>query len=476
MRRSVVVWARTASTRSGRSAKSGALDQVEEVMSHARLVLGFFGGSLLGGLAGQVLLDLALPRLDCLGGVDLELEASRCLRVDVSDVDVELLVPATELVDRAVLLAEQGVLDLGLVLPDLDVLLEAHRDALGELAGELAGGLLVQALRLLDADAVHQHEGVLGDGVVAVDQDALDLVTAVVVVQPVDHEGRAEVRGLGVQHRLAVLGAHGTDVRPAVVLQVLAGDMALEDVLEVLRESEVNVEEVRHVDDVVHDLAAVRALDLEAVPLPVGPVVGQDLREFRDRDVLRRRVALGVVPDEQHSVALQRRPRTGAGERRNTPGVGDVGALAVAAPAPVMEGARDGVALDAALAQVAAHVPAVRVENLELALAVGEDDELGAERFDTVRLAVEELSLEADAVPTTRKPRGGGSHVDLANLAACGSAARLRHLWPHIPSMAVARTRYRSWSTFATQFEELFLSRARDQGIVPALDTDGNLF
>ena len=44
-------------------------------------------------------------------GVDLELEPVDHVRGDVGDVDVELLVPPAQLVDRAVLLAQQGVLD-----------------------------------------------------------------------------------------------------------------------------------------------------------------------------------------------------------------------------------------------------------------------------------------------------------------------------------------------------------------------------
>src|SRR6185369_4112990 len=119
--------------------------------------------------------------------------------------DVELLEPATHLVHRAVLLDEQRVVDARLVLPDLDVLQEALADALGEYPGELVGGLLVQALGLLDDDTPLQHERVLADRVVAVDQDRLGLEAAVVVVQPVDHERRAEVGRLGVEVRLPVV-------------------------------------------------------------------------------------------------------------------------------------------------------------------------------------------------------------------------------------------------------------------------------
>ena len=100
--------------------------------------------------------------------------------------------------------------------------------------------------------------------------------------------------------------------------------------------------------------------------------------------------ALGVVPDHQQAVADPDLVLLGARAQRHPPGVGDRLALAVATPAPVVERAGDLVALDRALGQVAAHVPAVAVEHVELALACPPDDELAAERLDAVRLAVRE--------------------------------------------------------------------------------------
>ncbi len=128
------------------------------------------------------------------------------------------------------------------------------------------------------------------------------------------------------------------------------------------------------------------------------------------------RVALGgVVPDEELAVLLGADPRAGARERRNAAGVGNVGALAGAVPAPVVERARDVVALDLSLRQVAAHVAAVGVEDLEVAVGVGPDYELRAERVDGVGLAVPERLAQAEAVPASRVPRPGFSDVDLAN-------------------------------------------------------------
>ena len=65
------------------------------------------------------------------GGVHLELVARHHVLGDVLDVDVELFVPAAQLVDRAVLGAQQRVVDAALVLPDLHVLQEPDADALG---------------------------------------------------------------------------------------------------------------------------------------------------------------------------------------------------------------------------------------------------------------------------------------------------------------------------------------------------------
>ena len=130
-----------------------------------------------------------------------------------------------------------------------------------------------------------------------------------------------------------------------------------------------DVEEVRHVHDVVDDLAAVRRRDVEDVPAPVGVDVGvHDVLELGRQDVVVGRAALGVVPDHQQAVAHDRLVLLGARAQRDPAGVGDRLALAVAAPAPVVERAGDLVALDGALGQVAAHVPAVAVEHVELAV------------------------------------------------------------------------------------------------------------
>ena len=131
------------------------------------------------------------------------------------------------------------------------------------------------------------------------------------------------------------------------------------------------------------------------LPHPVGVGIGADARQLGRQDVQVGLGALGVVPHQQLVVADHGGVLLGARPQRHAPRVGDRLALAVAAPAPVVERAGDLVALDRALGEVAAHVPAVAVEHVELALAVLPDDELAAEALDGVRLAVAEAVGQA---------------------------------------------------------------------------------
>ena len=196
----------------------------------------------------------------------------------------------------------------------------------------------------------------------AVDEDDSTFVVLVVVRQVVDHERRAVVRGHRVvaeqlRRRRAASPAHVG----AATLEFMywVATWPSKTFLKYVGNGVVHVEEVRHVDDVVDDLAAVGVDDRSSVPDPVGPLVAEPRLDAGDRHVVGRRVALGVVPDEQHAVLLEGRPGAGPGPRRDAACVGDRLALAVAAPAPVVERAGDLVALDRALGQVAAHVTAV---------------------------------------------------------------------------------------------------------------------
>src|SRR6202022_4430508 len=103
----------------------------------------------------------------------------------------------------------------------------------------------------------------------------------------------------------------------------------------------------------------------------------------------------------------------GAGQPGGSFGVRHQLALAVPTPSPVVEGAGDFVALDGALRQVAAHVPAVAIQNLDVAVGVGEDHQHGAEDFDPVRLTVEVVLPRSKAVPAPRVPIRQCAGVDL---------------------------------------------------------------
>src|SRR5690606_39719982 len=105
---------------------------------------------------------------------------------------------------------------------------------------------------------------------------------------------------------------------------------------------------------------------LDAVPGPFGPgavqpvggLAGDGVRalDVRDGHLVRRRVALVVVPDVELAVAFEGDPLAGTRQRRHATGVGNRGALAgLTRPAPVVERAGDLVALDLTHAQVAAH-------------------------------------------------------------------------------------------------------------------------
>ena len=122
-----------------------------------------------------------------------------------------------------------------------------------------------------------------------------------------------------------------------------------------------------------------------------------------------------VVPDEQQTAPHIGVPGAGTGQARRALGVGHQLALAVAAPTPVVERAGDLVALDGSLCQIAAHVPAVTVQDLQLALRIGEDHQHGAEDLDAVRLAVLKVLDRPQAVPAPREPIGQRAGVDLAN-------------------------------------------------------------
>ena len=151
---------------------------------------------------------------------------------------------------------------------------------------------------------------------------------------------------------------------------------------------------------------------------------------------------------------VRRWSRPGCGRSGGALGVGHQLATAVATPAPVVERAGDLVALDGALRQVAAHVPAVAVEHLQVPVRVGEHDQLGAERLDRVRLAVPEVLDRAEAVPAAGVPVGRAP-ASISRTPAVSVARRLQ------VSRLLTRTRYSfsSWIAQRTRTSRLGISR-----------------
>jgi len=90
-----------------------------------------------------------------------------------------------------------------------------------------------------------------------------------------------------------------------------------------------------------------------------------------------------------------------------------------------VERACDLVALDGALGQVAAHVPAVAVKDLHVALRVGENHQLGTKRLDRVWLAILEVLCDAQAVPAPGVPGRQGAGVDFPDADRIGVGSHL---------------------------------------------------
>ncbi len=71
---------------------------------------------------------------------------------------------------------------------------------------------------------------------------------------------------------------------------------------------------------------------------------------------------------------------------------------------PVVKSTRDRVALELTLRQVTAHVAAVPVEHIDLAVPAAEDDQFLTECVDRVWFTVAELFDQAQAVPAAGEP------------------------------------------------------------------------
>ncbi len=93
-----------------------------------------------------------------------------------------------------------------------------------------------------------------------------------------------------------------------------------------------------------------------------------------------------------------------------------------------MERAGDLVALDGPL-RIAAHVAAVAVQHVNVAVRVGEYDQVRAERLDSVRVAVQVVLDRAKTVPAARIAVGQGAGVDLTNFGGVGNHKGLHFDW-----------------------------------------------
>src|SRR5690348_18324431 len=122
--------------------------------------------------------------------------------------------------------------------------------------------------------------------------------------------------------------------------------------------------------------------------MPVSPFPAACAFDPRNDELRRRRIAFGIVPHEQHSVLLEGGPLRGAGELGHPLAVRHPFAPPVAAAAPIVKRAGDLIALHLALGEVPAHVSAMPVERVDLAVAAAEDHQLMTERVVGMGLAV----------------------------------------------------------------------------------------
>ena len=161
------------------------------------------------------------------------------------------------------------------------------------------------------------------------------------------------------------------------------------------------------------------SVDRHDLPEPVGVLAGAETGQLRRQDVVS-----GSEPSTSCQISTWPLRITdgvalGAGAQRHPAGVRDLLALAVAAPAPVVERAGDLVALDRALGEVAAHVPAVAVQDVDLALACPARRR-ACRRTPRCRAACRRRR--------TRRGPGSASHARTAP-AACRGRGRGRSWW-----------------------------------------------
>ena len=83
--------------------------------------------------------------------------------------------------------------------------------------------------------------------------------------------------------------------------------------------------------------------------------------------------------------------------------------------------------VDLALGEVSAHVAAIRVKHVDIAAGAAEDDQLLPEGVDRVRLAVDEVVDQTQAVPAAGEPGRRGLRLDQSDLVGLGLRRHRHH-------------------------------------------------
>ena len=182
----------------------------------------------------------------------------------------------------------------------------------------------------------------------------------------------------------------------------------------------VDVEEVRHVDDVVDDLATVGVRRRWCTSAS-----RSTRRSSRPRSAgSSRPAAAGCARGRSRRTTS--RPARAWSTSRCGPAAGTrlLYGTFLHRPSPPQRQSWKGQAISSPLTspwrQVAAHVPAVAVEDVDLAVAATEDHQLLAERVDRVWLPVTEIFGQTQAVPSAGEACRRRFGFDLPNLVGSG--------------------------------------------------------
>lgn len=184
-------------------------------------------------------------------------------------------------------------------------------------------------------------------------------------------------------------------------MEYLVPDVPVENIGEVSGRRAVYRAEVLRVRQIVDQLARI-GVDHHRVEVPVAIPLGTvDFRQVRDLDAWCGRVTLGIIPDEQQPIDLAGLPASGFCLRRDALAVGNFCTATAGFELPVVKRTDDASIYQLALRQVSAHVRAMRIEDADRALVIGEGDQPCAKDVQGVKLAVAVIIGHAEAVPAT---------------------------------------------------------------------------